>query len=141
MLHFNSNDNICNSQVSHFMVFICEILIKINWFLRLEEEKARTRSKVQAETQTQVQDEISKILSAERTLGQESLQQAIIRERLATEDEKRRAELFVSLFINSVEVVAAVTNLHRLTWSLSKGNTVSKTGMKLKALTYWFLHF
>ncbi|XP_056879118.1 coiled-coil-helix-coiled-coil-helix domain containing 3a isoform X3 [Takifugu flavidus] len=60
----------------------------------LEEEKARTRSKVQAETQSQVQDEISRILSAQRGLAQESLQQAIIRERLATEDEKRRAELF-----------------------------------------------
>lgn len=82
---------------------------------RLEEEKARTRTKIQAETQTQVQDEISRLLSAERALAQESLQQAIIRERLATEDEKRRAELFVSLSINSVKVAATVICTYRLT--------------------------
>lgn len=109
--------------------------------LRLEEEKARTRSKVQAETQSQVQDEISRILSAERVLAQESLQQAIIRERLATEDEKRRAELFVSLPINSVEVAATVICTYRPPWSLSNGSTVTKTGMKLEELAYWFLHF
>lgn len=111
------------------------------WCFRLEEEKARTRTKIQAETQTQVQDEISRILSAERALAQESLQQAIIRERLATEDEKRRAELFVSLFINTVKVASTVIWTYRLTWSLSNGTAVSKPGMKLEALTYWFLHF
>lgn len=111
------------------------------WLFRLENEKTRTRTKIQAETQTQVQDEISRILSAERALAQESLQQAVIRERLATEDEKRRAELFVSLSLNSVKVAATVICTYRLTWSLSNGTTVSKTGRKLEALAYWFLHF
>lgn len=89
----------------------------------------------------QVQGEISRILSAERAMAQESLQQAIIRERLATEDEKRRVELFVSLSITIVRVAAAAICTHRLTWSLSNGTTVSKTGMKLETLAYWFLHF
>lgn len=75
------------------------------WLFRLEEEKARTRTKIQAEAQTQVQDEISRILSSERALAQASLQKATIRERLATEDENRRAELFVSLSINSMKVL------------------------------------
>lgn len=69
---------------------------------RLEAEKARSTAKAQAEAQ--VQDEVSRILSAKRAEAQESLQQAVIRERLATEDEMRRAELFVSLFTNSIDV-------------------------------------
>lgn len=59
----------------------------------LESEKARSAAKAQAEAQSQVQDEVSKILSVERAVAKESLQQAIIRERLATEDEKHRAQL------------------------------------------------
>lgn len=89
-----------NSSLTIHMLYIDNLK---KCLLRLEEEKTRTKTKVQAETQTQVKDEISRILSAERTLAQDSLQQAIIRERLATEDEKRRAELFVSLCINCVE--------------------------------------
>lgn len=71
---------------------------------RLEEEKAQSTAKAQAVAQSQVQDEVSRILSAERASAQESLQQAVIRERLTTEDERRRAELFVSLSPNSVDV-------------------------------------
>lgn len=71
---------------------------------RLEAEKARSTAKAQAEAQSQVQDEVSRILSAKRAEAQESLQQAVIRERLATEDEMRRAELFVSLLTNSIDV-------------------------------------
>lgn len=64
---------------------------------RLAAEKARSKAMVQAEAQSQVKDEVSRILSAKRAMAQESLQQSVIRERLAAEDEKRRAELFVSL--------------------------------------------
>lgn len=63
---------------------------------RLEEEKARSTAKAKAAAQSRVQDEVSRILTAERALAQESLQQAVVRERLAAEDELRRAELFVS---------------------------------------------
>uniref|UniRef100_UPI0037E75D06 coiled-coil-helix-coiled-coil-helix domain containing 3a isoform X3 n=1 Tax=Semicossyphus pulcher TaxID=241346 RepID=UPI0037E75D06 len=60
----------------------------------LESEKARSASQAEAEAQSQVQDEVSRILSVERAVAQEGLQQAVIRERLATEDEKLRAQLF-----------------------------------------------
>ncbi len=68
---------------------------------RLEAEKTRSAAKAQAEAQSQVPDEVSRILSVERAVAQESLQQAIIRERLATEEEKLRAQLLVSLSANS----------------------------------------
>ncbi|XP_061815447.1 coiled-coil-helix-coiled-coil-helix domain containing 3a isoform X2 [Nerophis lumbriciformis] len=60
----------------------------------LEAEKARTSAQAQAETRRHVEDEVSRILSSERTVAQESLQQAVLRERIATEDEKLRAQLF-----------------------------------------------
>ncbi|XP_070848547.1 coiled-coil-helix-coiled-coil-helix domain containing 3a isoform X4 [Chaetodon trifascialis] len=59
----------------------------------LEAEKARSAAKVQAEAQSQVQDEVSRILSVERAVAQQSIQQAVIRERIATEDERLRAQL------------------------------------------------
>lgn len=71
---------------------------------RLEAEKARSSAQAQTEAQSQVQGEVSRILSVERAVAQESLQQALIRERIATEDEKLRAQLFVSLSTNSVDV-------------------------------------
>lgn len=77
----------------------CEMLT----VYRLEAEKARSTAKAQAEARSQVQDEVSRILSGQRTMAQESLQQAVIRERLATEDEMRRAELFVSPFTNGID--------------------------------------
>ncbi|XP_035534365.1 coiled-coil-helix-coiled-coil-helix domain containing 3a isoform X4 [Morone saxatilis] len=60
----------------------------------LEEEKARSAAQAQADAQSQVQGEVSRLLSVERTMAQESLQQAVIRERIATEDERLRAQLF-----------------------------------------------
>lgn len=70
---------------------------------RLESEKARTMAKAQVEAQSHVRDEVSKILSVERALSQGTLQEAVVRERLATEDARRRAELFVSLFPPGVD--------------------------------------
>uniref|UniRef100_A0A8C4I5V0 Coiled-coil-helix-coiled-coil-helix domain containing 3a n=1 Tax=Dicentrarchus labrax TaxID=13489 RepID=A0A8C4I5V0_DICLA len=60
----------------------------------LEEEKARSAAQAQADAQSQVRGEVSRLLSVERAVAQESLQQAVIRERIATEDEKLRAQLF-----------------------------------------------
>uniref|UniRef100_A0A3P9MD35 MICOS complex subunit MIC19 n=1 Tax=Oryzias latipes TaxID=8090 RepID=A0A3P9MD35_ORYLA len=61
------------------------------WF---EAERARLSAKAQVEAQSQFRDEVSKILSAERAAVRENLHQTIIRERIATEDEKLRAQLF-----------------------------------------------
>uniref|UniRef100_A0A3P8VCH4 Coiled-coil-helix-coiled-coil-helix domain containing 3a n=1 Tax=Cynoglossus semilaevis TaxID=244447 RepID=A0A3P8VCH4_CYNSE len=60
----------------------------------LEAEKAQAAAKAHADAQSQVQDEVSRMLSAERALAQGSLQQALVRERLAAEDERHRAHVF-----------------------------------------------
>lgn len=69
---------------------------------RLASEKARAAAQADAEAQAQAQSEMSRILSAERAVAQESLQQAIIRERIATEDERLRAQIFVSSCMTAV---------------------------------------
>ncbi|KAM6895744.1 coiled-coil-helix-coiled-coil-helix domain containing 3a [Xenentodon cancila] len=61
------------------------------WF---DAEKVRISAQAQAEAQAQFRDEVSKILTVERAVAQESLQQAIIRERINTEDERLRTQLF-----------------------------------------------
>ncbi|KAG7222222.1 hypothetical protein INR49_016636 [Caranx melampygus] len=61
---------------------------------RLASEKAQAAARAEADAQYEVQSEVSRILSAERAVAQESLQQAIIRERIATEDERLRAQIF-----------------------------------------------
>lgn len=63
----------------------------------MDAEKAQAAAKAHADAQSQVQDEVSRMLSAERALAQGSLQQALVRERLAAEDERHRAHVFVSL--------------------------------------------
>lgn len=60
----------------------------------LASEKARAAAQADADAQSEAQSEVSRILSAERAVAQESLQQAIIRERIATEDERLRAQIF-----------------------------------------------
>lgn len=72
---------------------------------RLESEKTRAAAMAQAEAQSQVQDEVSRILSVERAVAKESIQHAVIRERIATEDERLRAQLLVS------RCVAAAVNV------------------------------
>uniref|UniRef100_A0A3Q0SQD8 Coiled-coil-helix-coiled-coil-helix domain containing 3a n=1 Tax=Amphilophus citrinellus TaxID=61819 RepID=A0A3Q0SQD8_AMPCI len=60
---------------------------------RLEAEKARASAQAQAEAKSQVQGEVSRLLTAQRATAQESLHQAFIKERISTEDEKLRAQL------------------------------------------------
>ncbi|XP_039647739.1 coiled-coil-helix-coiled-coil-helix domain containing 3a isoform X5 [Perca fluviatilis] len=60
----------------------------------IEAEKARAEAQAQDDAQSKVQDEVSRILSVERAMAQESIQQAVIRERIATEDERLRAQLY-----------------------------------------------
>lgn len=64
---------------------------------RLQSEKDRAAATAQAEAQSHARSEVSRILSAERALAQENLQEAIVRERLGTEDARRRTEHFVSV--------------------------------------------
>ncbi|KAM3859021.1 coiled-coil-helix-coiled-coil-helix domain containing 3a [Diretmus argenteus] len=60
----------------------------------LEEEKAQAAAWAQAEAQSQAKDEVSRILSLERAVTQETIQQAITRERISAEDERLRAQLY-----------------------------------------------
>uniref|UniRef100_A0A3B4YI86 Coiled-coil-helix-coiled-coil-helix domain containing 3a n=1 Tax=Seriola lalandi dorsalis TaxID=1841481 RepID=A0A3B4YI86_SERLL len=60
----------------------------------LESEKARAAAQANGDAQSQVQNEVSRILSVERAVAQENLQQAVLRERIATEDEQLRAQIF-----------------------------------------------
>ncbi|KAK1906492.1 MICOS complex subunit Mic19, partial [Dissostichus eleginoides] len=61
---------------------------------RVETEKARAAAHAQDDAQSQVQGEVSRILCVERAAAEGSIQQAVIRERIATEDERLRAQLF-----------------------------------------------
>ncbi|KAL3048120.1 hypothetical protein OYC64_006822 [Pagothenia borchgrevinki] len=60
----------------------------------VETEKARAAAHAQDDAQSQVQGEVSRILCVERAAAEGSIQQAVIRERIATEDERLRAQLF-----------------------------------------------
>ncbi|XP_077401438.1 coiled-coil-helix-coiled-coil-helix domain containing 3a isoform X2 [Vanacampus margaritifer] len=60
----------------------------------LEAEKSRASAQAQAEAKRHVEDKVSRILSAERAVAQESIQQAVIRERIVAEDEKLRTQLY-----------------------------------------------
>ena len=63
---------------------------------RLDFEKTQAAEQANAEAQSQVHSEVSRILSEERAMVQENLQQALVRERITTEDEKLRAQIYVS---------------------------------------------
>ncbi|CAB1438494.1 unnamed protein product [Pleuronectes platessa] len=60
----------------------------------LEVEKTRAAEQATADAQSQVPSEVSRMLSVERAMVQENLQQALLRERIITEDERHRAQIF-----------------------------------------------
>ncbi|XP_062338778.1 LOW QUALITY PROTEIN: coiled-coil-helix-coiled-coil-helix domain containing 3a [Osmerus eperlanus] len=60
----------------------------------LQQEQSQAQALAQAEAQAQVPDEVSRLLAVERAGAQQSLQQAVLRERLSTEDERVRAQLY-----------------------------------------------
>lgn len=60
----------------------------------LEEETGQVQALAQAEAQAQVPDQVARILAGERASTQDSLQQAVLRERLTAEDERLRAQLY-----------------------------------------------
>nr|XP_057933703.1 coiled-coil-helix-coiled-coil-helix domain containing 3a isoform X4 [Doryrhamphus excisus] len=78
----------------------------------LEAEKARAAAQAQADTKRHVEDEVSRILSAERVVAQESIQQAVLRERIATEDEKLRAQLY-EIGLKAKQLEAKEADLHK----------------------------
>uniref|UniRef100_A0A3Q0SRZ1 Coiled-coil-helix-coiled-coil-helix domain containing 3a n=1 Tax=Amphilophus citrinellus TaxID=61819 RepID=A0A3Q0SRZ1_AMPCI len=66
--------------------------IRVSDMIELKAEKARASAQAQAEAKSQVQGEVSRLLTAQRATAQESLHQAFIKERISTEDEKLRAK-------------------------------------------------
>ncbi|XP_061524273.1 coiled-coil-helix-coiled-coil-helix domain containing 3a isoform X7 [Phycodurus eques] len=77
----------------------------------LEAEKSSASAQAQAEAHRHVEDEVSRILSVERGVYQESIQQAVIRERIAAEDEKLRAQHYeVGLRAKQLEAKEADLN-------------------------------
>lgn len=65
---------------------------------RLEKEKSQAHVQAQAEAQAQVKDEVSRILALEK---EQSIQKAILRERITAEDERLQAQIYVSKFPNT----------------------------------------
>ncbi|XP_077401440.1 coiled-coil-helix-coiled-coil-helix domain containing 3a isoform X4 [Vanacampus margaritifer] len=77
----------------------------------LEAEKSRASAQAQAEAKRHVEDKVSRILSAERAVAQESIQQAVIRERIVAEDEKLRTQLYeIGLWAKQLEAKEADLN-------------------------------
>ncbi|XP_077450356.1 coiled-coil-helix-coiled-coil-helix domain containing 3a isoform X4 [Stigmatopora argus] len=60
----------------------------------LEAEKSRASAQSQADAKRHVEDEVTRILSAERAAAEGSIHQAVIRERIASEDEKLRVQRY-----------------------------------------------
>ncbi|XP_016390457.1 MICOS complex subunit MIC19-like isoform X7 [Sinocyclocheilus rhinocerous] len=58
---------------------------------RLEKEKSQAHVQAQAEAQAQVKDEVSRILALEK---EQSIQKAILRERITAEDERLQAPIY-----------------------------------------------
>lgn len=68
------------------------VFFSSSFLFRLEKE----RSKAHAEAQTQVKDEVSRILAMEKAGAEDSIKKAILRERVSAEDERIRAQIYVS---------------------------------------------
>ncbi|XP_073694417.1 uncharacterized protein [Garra rufa] len=64
----------------------------------MEKEKSQAHIQAQAEAQAQVKDEVSRILAFEK---EQSIQKAILRERITAEDERLQAQIYVSKLPNT----------------------------------------
>ncbi|XP_056311732.1 coiled-coil-helix-coiled-coil-helix domain containing 3a isoform X2 [Danio aesculapii] len=60
----------------------------------LEKEKSQAHAQAQAEAQAQVKDEVSRILALEKSGAEETIQKAILRERVSAEDERLQAQIY-----------------------------------------------
>lgn len=67
--------------------------------------KAQARAEAQAAAQAQVGEQVKKTLAAEAAAYTEKLTEAIIKERLKTEDETLMAQLYVSKEITHVRMM------------------------------------
>ncbi|KAG1952993.1 coiled-coil-helix-coiled-coil-helix domain containing 3a isoform X8 [Pimephales promelas] len=61
---------------------------------RLEKERSRVHAQAHAEAQALVKDEVSRILALEKASAEESIQKAILRERVTAEDERLQAQIY-----------------------------------------------
>ncbi|KAK9975910.1 hypothetical protein ABG768_021137 [Culter alburnus] len=61
---------------------------------RLEKERSQAHAQAQAEAQALVKDEVSRILALEKANAEESIQKAILRERVSAEDERLQAQIY-----------------------------------------------
>lgn len=68
---------------------------------RLEKERSQAHAQAQAEAQALVKDEVSRILALEKANAEESIQKAILRERVSAEDERLQAQIYVSKLPNT----------------------------------------
>lgn len=66
---------------------------------RLEEEKLKARALAQAAAQVQIQAQVKKVLDEEKAALQKSLKEAIMKERMNTEDERLIAQYYVRHFV------------------------------------------
>lgn len=56
------------------------------------------KAQARADSQAHVKDEVSRILASERAAALDSVQRAVLRERVIAEEERVRTKLLVSLY-------------------------------------------
>lgn len=71
-------------------------------FIRLEEEKAKAKAQAQAAARLQIQDEVQKLLEEEKASYQQTLADAIRREKLNVQDEHLITQYYVSQLLRTV---------------------------------------
>lgn len=72
---------------------------------RLDEVKARARAEARAAAQLEIQQQVKQTLEAERAEYEEKLKNAILTERMKSEDERLIAQLYVSTRLGGVFMV------------------------------------
>ena len=79
------------------------------WFVyRLEEVQAQAKAKAQLAAQAQIQEEVKKTLELEQAAMRETMKEAIMKERMKTEDERLMAQLYVSVEGHMVQLCVCV---------------------------------
>ncbi len=71
-------------------------------FIRLEEEKAKAKAQAQAAARLKIQDEVQKLLEEEKASYQQTLADAIRREKLNVQDEHLITQYYVSQLLRTV---------------------------------------
>lgn len=68
----------------------------VAFLFRLEKERSHVQVKAHADAHAHVKDELNRILALEREAAHESIEKALLRERVTAEEERLRAQLYVS---------------------------------------------